>query len=310
LVLSIGIVGLCGYLVYRYDGLASRFTDLAYITRARTEWEFTPAGGPALKPFVFAQAHFVQPSANGKRKVLFVGDSNAEQYWSRVDELIKKDPAIVESVTFKTGGGCLPIPDVSSDIEAHCDGLAQKAIEYALASNVDTVVFAADWWAYFEGAVGYYIRQDGAKYKLNEAHGSAIALQRLGTMVSQLRSAGRTVFVILNIPIGQEFDPRSMLHRTVFGIERRPGIPVHLSHLLARYGKFEEQLKAVAIEAGAKVIVPTEWLCVDDLCPVVDGAGEPVYMDATHLRPAYVRKRATFVDAVLGVGVNGKAPAS
>jgi hypothetical protein len=45
---------------------------------------------------------------------------------------------------------------------------------------------------------------------------------------------------------------------------------------------------------------PIDYLCEGDVCPIVEG-GNPVFKDAMHLRPKYVRKRATFVDRVISV---------
>lgn len=299
LVVLIGFVGLCGYLVYRFDGLPFRFKDLANISRARAEWEFTPGGGPELKPLSFSDSYFLQQKGKGIGKILFVGDSNTEQYWSRVDELIKANSTIVESVTFKTGGGCLPLPDVYSDIETHCAGLARKSVEYATQMGVDTVVFAADWWAYLEGSVRYYVLENGVKYPLKSEEGLTKALDRFRSMLFGLHKAGKQVFVVLNIPIGPEVDPRSMLHRSFLGIELKVGPPVQLSALVSRYGVFEKKLKDTALEAGAKVIEPIDYLCANNVCPIVNAGGDPIYMDATHLRPSYVRKHATFIDPVM-----------
>jgi peptidoglycan/LPS O-acetylase OafA/YrhL len=296
LMISIGVAGLSGYVVYHFDGLEFRFGDLASISKAGREWEFDST--PKLRPVQYSGSEFMQQEARGKGKVLIVGDSNAQQYWSRIDELIESDPKIVQSVIYKTGGGCLPVRGARSDVEAHCAELTTQAIEYALQTDVETVVFAASWWAYFEGAVGYYFLENGAKYPLKNAAGVDKTLESFGSMVKELRRAGKNVVVILNIPMGQEFDPRTMLHRSLSGIDFRPA-PVPLVKLTARYGAVEKRLSDIAVEAGAKVIRPIEFLCAADLCPTIDAHNEPMYKDATHLRPSYVRRHATFIDPIM-----------
>jgi peptidoglycan/LPS O-acetylase OafA/YrhL len=299
----LALVGVAGYIVSRLDGVPARFNEFAGVSQVRQEWAFNP--GPDLHRVTFAGSYFMQQKAIGLGAVLFVGDSNAEQYWSRIDELIKTDPRRVQSVTFKTGAGCLPIVGVHSDAEAHCDSLAVDALAYAMHANVRTVVFAADWWAYFEGAYGYTLTDRGTRYALNDPVGFAGAVDRFRSMLRDLRAADKTVFVVLNIPIGEGVDPRNMLHRSFSGIRLEAGPPVRLSALLSRYGSVEARLSAAADDAGATVIRPTDYLCSNDACPIVDARGQPMYIDASHLRPSYVRKHATFIDAVMDSPVDG-----
>ena len=123
------------------------------------------------------------------------------------------------------------------------------------------------------------------------------ALASFRSMLVELRQAGKNVYVILNIPIGQGVDPRSMLDRSLLGIEFRPA-PLVLSTLASKYGSIDDKLRNAVLEAGASVISPIDHLCADGACPTTFSGGEPIYKDRTHLRPSYVRKHATFIDPI------------
>jgi hypothetical protein len=128
------------------------------------------------------------------------------------------------------------------------------------------------------------------------------SLSRLSAYIRQLKIAGKTVFLVLNIPSGQELDPRYMALRE---FKRFPNFlnvrdgGIKRESIVASYGTIQDDLRKVAELNGAIVISPLDYLCNSVECPSVDDKGEPIYKDRTHLRPTYVRQNATFIDKVL-----------
>jgi SGNH domain (fused to AT3 domains) len=55
----------------------------------------------------------------------------------------------------------------------------------------------------------------------------------------------------------------------------------------------------IAARTGARVIDPYDYLCRNGFCPAFDEAGQPIYKDEDHLRAAFVREKASFIDRVL-----------
>ncbi|MCL6482608.1 MAG: hypothetical protein I4O49_00290 [Janthinobacterium lividum] len=59
------------------------------------------------------------------------------------------------------------------------------------------------------------------------------------------------------------------------------------------------RLIALAQQSGARIIDPLDYLCKGATCPVRDDNGMPAYTDPVHMRPAYSRKMATYLDQTM-----------
>jgi SGNH domain (fused to AT3 domains) len=59
------------------------------------------------------------------------------------------------------------------------------------------------------------------------------------------------------------------------------------------------RLRAIAARSGARVLDPRSTLCAGLRCPAIAADGTPLYIDSNHLRAAYARERASFLDATL-----------
>jgi hypothetical protein len=58
----------------------------------------------------------------------------------------------------------------------------------------------------------------------------------------------------------------------------------------------DETIRKAALNAGAVVLEPREWLCTAGVCPVTDSEGEPLYVDGYHLRADFVRLHLRALD--------------
>jgi hypothetical protein len=119
----------------------------------------------------------------------------------------------------------------------------------------------------------------------------------IGRVISDLRAKGKRVFLILNIPTGQEFSPEGSVIRHLFGIELRLPAPVTAT-INAEFKPVSDMLMRVASETGASVIDPFQSLCKDGLCLTLDGSGHFAYRDRAHLSSEFVEENATFIDRV------------
>jgi peptidoglycan/LPS O-acetylase OafA/YrhL len=290
---AVGLLGIC--LGLGLAGLAvmtkvvpaysARF-GVERIVEAAGEWE-VPKGPERLR----IGEHDVWRTAGAGSAVLVYGDSHAQQYWSRAKAHAATSSGIDRPILFVTRGGCAPIPG-SMRTDSRLCGSLTEAVEVVLARfPVDTIVVTGAWWSAFESRE----QQIGGE-PFAETAGRDRAVAALGAAIGRWVAAGRRVYVVLNIPIGRELDPRSQIARSLFHFEvRRLG--VSRDHLLARHGEINRRLAEVARGAGAKVIDPLEILCDSrGWCPATDTGGTPIYKDATHLRPSFVRDHVRYLD--------------
>jgi hypothetical protein len=227
--------------------------------------------------------------------VLYVGDSNAQQYGPRITRVIAANPALDRRAAFATTGSCPPIVGVQS--RAGCRSYLERALSYAAGPAVTRVVFVAQWSGYLNDAALAF-DSPGGEVLRGEAALQA-ALDSFAATVRDLRRSGKAVYVVLNIPAAAQLDPRYVLQRRFDGsfTLRTQGIARELwdAVVATRVGR----LGSVARLAGATVIDPTPELCDAKRCPSVDSTGDPLYRDGFHLRATFVRAHARWVDATL-----------
>ena len=280
-----------GYITYEKDGFPYRVEKFNFISIAAGEWHYPGK----LKQFQYDGRVFLRQDSNKNDVTMFIGDSNIEQYYVRADELIDSNPNNTNSIVFATGGGCLPVPNTNfDDAHKYCFGLIETAIQYAIEkTNVKNVVIGAQWNGYLISGV-CLIGDFGIGGQDYQA-----SLDKLGTYVKKLAASGKNVFLILNIPIGKELDPKYMALRGFrHNLLIRDG-GIKRESIDSVYGQVQSDLKRVAESNGAFVISPIDHLCTKTICPSVDDSGEPIYKDGIHLRPTYVRKNALFIDETL-----------
>ena len=298
LFVSLGVIGLLSYAAFigHAAPLSARY-GVDKIVSARSELAFQ---GPHLQhlpiPGMLTQRA-------GSEQALFLGDSNLEQYYPRIDELLTHDPLHTRTAIFATGGGCAPIPGVWEAHHAYCDGLVQHAIAYAQQPTVDTVVIGAAWQSYFQDTdsrYDYQFKDQGFSGRLVPDVSSESARRALGAldqMVQTLTRQHKRVVLILQIPVGDDLDPLRMVDRSVlklgFGIN---AAPLSRREVMRAVQRVDSQLVAIAKHAGAEIIDPLDSLCGPTTCPTLDENGAPMYRDAGHLRPSYVRANVHFLD--------------
>ena len=232
---------------------------------------------------------------DGEPDVLFMGDSNMQQYYPRIQKLFSdgKTPPHRAAV-FITRFGCVPgagmtlgqdEPDLSG-----CRRYMQEAIGYAERPNIDSVVIAGCWYGSFSEWSYYF--DHGDRSPLNPSTDSE--LKGLKRMIDSLVRSGKRIYLVLNIPVGKGLDPRARAYwygETPLSLKK--------SEVTATLEPIDSKLRTIADEAGASVIDPLEFLCETTQCPVVGNDGKSMYHDMWHLRPSYVRDKVMFLDKIL-----------
>ena len=219
------------------------------------------------------------------QKVLFLGDSNVQQYYPRIDKLLVEDPDKTKSVLFVTLHGCAPVY-VKASGSPKCPGLVETALHLAQADpGIDSVVIAAAWH-------GYSVFQDPASRE--------IAFRSLEAVIQDYRSLGRKVYLILPIPANKEFNPGYMVRRSLLDLDFKiTHAPVERRDVDAALVSVVSHLVAIGRSTGATAINPVDYLCQWNTCPTVAEDGSPIYWDDHHIRPSYVREHIVFLDSIV-----------
>jgi hypothetical protein len=241
------------------------------------EWGFP---GPKLTAVHTAAGyHFERGSSS--HKVLFVGDSHAEQYYPRIDRLMTEHQDTTKGVVFVTSRGCLPIPDIKGVTFPKCKGIAENALSMAQRSDVDTVVFAAAW------------------NRNNDIFETKEAFEGLTATIAKYEELGKRVYVVLPIPRGEAFAPSSLVKRSILDLGFVVQKQIDRASVDALLEPASSRLIQIAKSTGATIINPVPFVCHSDYCPTLADDGLPVYTDGSHLRPAFVREHITFLDPII-----------
>jgi hypothetical protein len=264
--------------------------ELDDILRAHADWVSPPE---AAAPVSFENQTFWKVGASDEL-ALIIGDSNAEQYFPRAQELVSVDAARLSPV-FAFQGACIPIPDVAPVETPQCSEFIAAAFRFAARPEVKTVVVVASWF-YADAGERYHFSRAGSSLPLNAEPGRTEAFAALRDRLEELRKLGKRTIVITSIPIGTVFGPKARLQRSLLaGVQIVQPPPVTLTDVLKGYEQTDRAVRTAA--AGSELVDPAKFLC-NPQCLNSDDAGLPIYKDATHLRAGYVRWHAGFIDDI------------
>lgn len=259
---------------------------------------------PAMKSLRYHGSLFHELAGHGTGTTVLVGDSVMEQYAPLVAEGLRTSRFDRKSVIFATAGGCPPIRGAVRLPKIRFPTCTQTVIDaYDLAASpeVDTVVIAAAWYGYFtpyqdevEMPVGDKLEQ----FPSAPAHEAAYA--SMLQAIRMLRAKGKRVYLVLQPPTGDKFDPRSMITGSRFNemMPRTDMPPFLVNEFREVNAEPIARLKEIARQTGTIVVDPVDYLCKDGKCPVLSQSGEPIYTDPVHMRPYFVRTVRYLDDAL------------
>jgi peptidoglycan/LPS O-acetylase OafA/YrhL len=262
-----------------------------YIAQAKEDWAYPdPNGEAAGIPLRLV--------GSGRERVLFIGDSHVEQYFPRIEKLVREHP-LGRSAAFATSGGCPALPGVEMPSK-RCPPVMARLTELAGAVGARRVLIGSSWHRYFSPEEDYSVADEGVtSLRLNTPEGRARAFQSLEQELRTLRTRGIGVFLLLAEPHGPEFSPATMLQRSPFGVLAIRHGDLSRPAFEREYVAVDAALAAVGQRASATVINPLDFLCTRDVCPSTQDGVTPVYKDESHLRASYVRQYVTYLDPLL-----------
>jgi len=289
------VCGILGYVMF-LGGIPARPVPLEAKTFVQASMEDWLPGTHGTS-WTRAPDRFITLGASS-RDVLYIGDSNMQQYYPRIEKVLANHPLNSHGAVFATRDWCAPvesyIPGSWGATSAECRAFVHSAFEYAKGSRLDTIVISACWRCYFLGLDDSL----GRSGQLN-----AGADEALGTLQREIKSlvlAGKRVILVLGTPVGADLDPRAMIQRTILP----PGFRVVISspkrsEVADAIEPVRSRLIKIARATGASVIDPTDSLCDETTCSTVSPKRGPMYRDWFDLSPSYVRENVRFLDSTV-----------
>lgn len=295
------VIGLITSLLYFYKvkPLSSNDPMLTKINDALIDWN---------APNAHIYEIYERSPKNNKNsgKVLYWGDSNMGQYWSRIEKMQNDRPNESKSVVFAYQTGCFPVLHISKPSENNCLNWSEKIYKLRNNPDIDTVVIAANWHALYEAKNIVFHDIDGKEEPiLYNSKTMDKFFNQLDTQINSFKSLGKRVYLILNIPVGKEYSPKSLLSRSFFnGIQIKELKYVDKRKFVNEMTEISLRLKNIAIKNDVILIDPSKSLCDDSNCLVMSDNNYPLYLDSTHLNATYVKENASFIDETLLIKIN------
>jgi hypothetical protein len=232
-------------------------------------------------------------SAKPDDVTLYIGDSHVQQYWPRLTYLSHERSATINAIEFASYAGCAPLPGVNRiERDFKCPEFFQQAIEAAQSDKVKVVVFEGWWEWYFlpdsPGALHLVGDSSLRPLSLDSPEGSEV-LRQFGDLLRRLVGSHKRVYIMLSNPTSPQFDPLSMVERVTYRLT--PHESISRDEFEQRAGPIVNRVREVAIQAGATVVDPAEYLCDATRCPGVSPNGLPLFKDSNHLRASYARQQ-------------------
>jgi peptidoglycan/LPS O-acetylase OafA/YrhL len=301
-------VGASGYYTYARHGFPSRNPGLEDLVAAEKDFDFGDAR--TVNGIVESNETYhgiigdyaLVMGKPGADEIVLAGDSTMQQYIPRVRELAETGAVDLDHnrIVLATHYGCPPIPDIARDVNPTCAEFVDKLIS-ALDNSVVKTVALTGWWTPQFTESEYYLRSDPRKTLLRDSVAAqARALGNFSDLISHLVKSGKRVFVLLETPSSGRYDPETMLPTGWHRLIGKPNIPESPTRAdMEKYvGKIDQKIQDIAEAAGAHVIKPLDYLCDQDVCPAFAKDGKLMYFNFGHLRAAYAREHATYIDQI------------
>ena len=181
-------------------------------------------------------------------RTLFLGDSNMQQYASRIAELLKNNGPDDRGAYFMTAGAVMPVDGVTSKNPAF-QGYKELLPSFwkTLDSDprIDRVVIAAHWYGYFRAGSGYSFRS----VSMDDDSAKLACLKELASMLRKLQERKIKVYLVRSVPSGEELDPHNELTRSLTRITLRPLPLLTVEEFTKRTGWPMQRIAEIALDA-------------------------------------------------------------
>ena len=278
LAVAVAIAGVIGLAILNGDILSRLKNEhITKILAAGYDWEYPPV---ASENHSLEGMRYFTENSKLDTYTLFIGDSNMEQYAPRIDQDIRDYPTKLNgAIMVGNQEWCDLLSDIVSGAD-QCPHTMEQLKIWITQVSTRAVAIAADWLNYKD---------------------ELIKPENQERFTEFLRSIARakSVFLVLNIPNGEELAPASMFVGSRLGeITSKPisSISFNFDRFEKRYDEINQILSEIADNSGAILIDPIPYLCPQKRCPVVDDTGKPLYRDSDHITRSYAIKAATYID--------------
>lgn len=269
---AIALLSIQGYISPRLSG--EQFNK---ILSSKTDWVFP--GNQFSSEYKDGLRYY--HATRGVHKTLFIGDSNLEQYASRINFLYKNNSTrLNSSIIIGNQRNCATLEFIlrNSLVNKNCLSSYQKVVNISKDDLVKNVVIAAQWNNYLE--------------LLSDFNLTAQSINNL--------FKNKNVYLILTMPTGTELDPNSMLSGSRFSSLKLNSIQeFNFESFYNSTNLSHEMIFKIAKIINAEVIDPIKFLCTNNQCPVINSDGTPLYKDSKHMTSSYARDNAIFIDHTL-----------
>ena len=299
LALSMIFLAVLGLITFANDGFISREKNYSKISRAIDASAY-PGNLKELRINDKSYGLGYQKS-NLTTTTLFIGDSNVEHYYARVDQLINDYPELVNSAIFQIQFGAAPIEGFVDPTRKYRWDMKNIAEILRSENSINAVVIGASWFKHLSGGSFIYIGNEVLPI-YRGSPGYDLAFNKLREFIVQLRKKNINVYLILNIPMGEALDPRSMAKRSFSSFPDMISVsPSFVSkvELINKYGDIRGDLIKLSTTLDIPYIDPLEYLCDFNICHGISPDGDPIYRDKDHLNSYFVRYGASFIDRVM-----------
>lgn len=291
LMLLAGIAALAGAMKPRLHAV------LGNVIAARHDWDWPPH---AMTAATFGPFPIYVQRGTVTDEVLYIGDSNMQQYVPRIEEVIRSGRPTYTAV-FMAQSGCRPIPGIIKDDRGDCLDVEGNVLRYLKTHRVRRVVIAGRWEpAFFTDELFYRFGKHDV-VPLSDPRGRNAMIESFKSFVRRMRAEGVDVDILQNIPT--DFDGRETVNTDNARLTPVGG----LRHAFASFDPRVPRAQVVAegprriiadiaAATGATVIDPVAGLCGGEFCPLVFGSNEFIYKDEKHLTARYAAMYATFMD--------------
>jgi len=216
-------------------------------------------------------------------KVMVYGDSHAKHLFPWFQAHAQAETA------FWARGGCPPVQGLSrlDHPEFRCDVVAALAQQRAKDADIAVVIMAGNWGA-FDSPQQFCFAKEGRCVEGLPTPDRAFAIRQSQAFISELLSLGKRVVLVRQSPfvpldVGQE-----AMRRRWLGLET-------LKAAKPRFKTSVDTDIAAPFHHSPGFAVVNFWptLCPEDLCQLMGRDGLPIFYDASHLMPDWIKAHGT-----------------
>jgi hypothetical protein len=110
--------------------------------------------------------------------------------------------------------GCPPIPNLSDKAHPYCNGFVKTVQKLIADPYINKVVIGATWLGRLNSHYYYYQNKGGRCHVFDCKE---LVYLELEGMIRSLIKKRKKVYLILSVPSGSEYDPRTFIKRNLWG---------------------------------------------------------------------------------------------